>query len=173
MDKGIKRLIIITGIFAFGVLAGAIYSIKTNPEILYGYFKGLSGGEISINWGTKIITSAFMWAMMFFSAFFKFGLTTNALLVGARGFIDGFSICSILRILGFRGIGLCFFGIFTAPIIIVMAGFSVSYLKSERKMTGEYMIKSVIALLVLLVFSYISALLSGAITPPYVRGIIK
>ena len=173
MDKGIKRLIIITGIFGAGVIFGALYATKTSPEILFGYFKGLSGGEISINWGTKMITSAFMWAMLFFSAFFRFGITTNALLVGARGFIDGFSICSILRILGFRGIGLCFFGIFTAPIIILMSGFSVSYLKSERKMTGEYLIKSAISLFCLLIFSYLSATISGLITPSYVRGIIK
>ncbi|MDO4618584.1 MAG: hypothetical protein Q4B31_03565 [Clostridia bacterium] len=165
-------MIMITGIFAIGIALGALYATRSRPEVLYDYFADMPGGDISIKIGTVILGAVVVWAMLFFSAFFKFGVQSASLFVGLRGFLDGFAVLSILRILGFRGLGLCFFDVFTAPLLILMAFFAIGYLKNDIKSGGEYLIKSVIALALIIVFSYLSAIVSGAITPDLIKKLI-
>ncbi len=152
MNKGLKWLIATMAVFAIATAIGAFCSIKCSAGVLYDYFKGLSGGEISIRIGWAVQNALTVWSVLFFSAFFKFGIVTSSLTIAYRGFVDGYAVASILRILGFRGLGLCFLDILGIPILIFMATNVLFCLTDSEMCQKGYIIRSVL-LLVLLIFS--------------------
>lgn len=170
MSRGLKWLTAAAAVFAAGVAAGSFAAVKTAPESLYNYFAGLSGGGISIRTGTAVITALAVWSVLFFSAFFKFGTVTTALAVGARGFVDGYSVTSILRILGFRGLGLCFFDILGAPCVIAMAASVMCALLSEKSGGAPYLARSGLLLLIMIAAAAAASAISGAVTGAVLGG---
>lgn len=171
MSKMARWLAAATAVFAVSVAVGCFSAVKTDPELLYDYFAELSGGEISIMTGTAAISALIMWAVLFFSAFFKFGAVTVSLAVGTRGFIDGFAVTAILRILGFKAVGMCFSDIIGAPIALVMSAAVICALNSEEYNMAAYLAVSGICLLLFLASALISSALSGALVNAVIKGI--
>lgn len=158
-------------VFALGVAVGCFSAVKTDPELLYNYFAELSGGEISILTGTAAVSALVVWSVLFFSAFFKFGAVTVALTVGARGFTDGFAVTAILRILGFKAIGMCFSDVIGAPIVLAMAAVVMCSLNSEKYNMTAYLAVSGICLLLFLAAALLSSALSGVLINTVIKGI--
>ncbi len=171
MTRGIKWLAAALAVFAAGVTAGGFSAVGTAPELLYDYFAGLSGGEISILTGTAVVSALVMWSVLFFSAFFKFGAATVALAVGTRGFIDGYSVTAILRILGIKGIGLCFLDILGAPLVLVMSATVMCALTSEKNSMAAYLAVSGLCLILSAAVAALSSALSGAAVGAVIGGI--
>lgn len=128
MTKGKKWLILAAVFFAVCLAAGSFAAVKTAPQTLYSYFENLATGEISIRTGTAVCDALILWAVLFFSAFFRFGGVTCAAALGVKGFTDGYAVAAILRILGIRGMAMCFFDILGAPLAVVMAALAMCQL---------------------------------------------
>lgn len=171
MSRVIKWLIAAQAVFAAGVTIGGFSAVRTAPELLYDYFAGLSSGEISILTGTAVISALVMWSVLFFSAFFKFGGVTVAAVVAMRGFVDGFSVTAILRILGFGGIGMCFLDILGAPMIILMSAAVMCSLTSGKNSMTAYLAVSGLCLLLILGATLLSSALAGTLVKSVMEGI--
>lgn len=139
MTKAKKWLTAAAVFFAAGIAAGSLAAIKTSPDTLYGYFQGLAAGGISTRTGTAVCDALILWAVLFFSAFFRFGAVTAAAAVGAKGFTDGYAVAAIMRILGIKGIGLCFFDILGAPLALLMAALAMCRLTDEKSSAAPYL----------------------------------
>ncbi len=161
MNKGTKWLIAVLAVFALGITAGGFFAIKTKPDLLSDYFAGLSGGEISIRTVGAVLSALAVWTVLFFSAFFKFGAVTTALTVVARGFVDGYSITAILRILSFKGLPLCFFDILGVPLAVLMAANVMCVLTSEEKNGTAFVVRSMILLVSMLFAAAVSSFFAG------------
>ncbi len=170
MSKGIKWIIVVLAIFAVGVTVGAIFSVKTEPQLLYDYFKELSGGEIGIRTKGAVLSALAVWLVLFFSAFFKFGIATTALTMAFRGFVDGYSITAILRILSFRGLPLCAFDIPRVPIEVLMAVNVMLFLTRDEKEGAGYVIRSLILLFLMLLAAVLSALFAKLVLAKVLAG---
>ncbi len=160
MNRAIKWSVTILAIFAVGVTLGAIFSARTNPALLYDYFERLSGSEISIGAMEAVLSALVTWSILFFSAFFKFGSITTSLTVVVGGFVDGYSITSILRILGTRGLPMCFFDILNVPVMLLLAANTMHCLTTVDRAGKAFVIRSVILLAALLLAELLSAWLS-------------
>lgn len=171
MSKVIRWLAASLAIFAAGVAVGGFSAVRTEPELLYNYFQGLSGGEISIMTSEAALSALAMWLVLFFSAFFKFGGITVAVPVAMRGFVDGFSVTAILRILGFKGIGMCFLDILGAPVLLLMSATVMCYLSSEEKNTAPYLAVSGMCLVLIVGAALLSAAISGNVVESVMKGI--
>ena len=161
MNTGTKWLIAVLAVFAVGITAGAFAAVRTEPTLLYDYFAGLSGGEISIRTVGAALSALAMWSVLFFSAFFKFGAVTTALTVGARGFVDGYCISAVLRILSIKGLPLCFLDILGVPLLLLMAANVMCALTAEKPRTSVYLARSIILLAAALAAAALSAVLAG------------
>ena len=170
MEKGTKWLFISLGVFTFGIVAGCSLGVKTAPEPLYNYFKSLASGEISARTLAAVTSAGVWWLALFLSAFFRFGTVASSLTVAAKGFVDGFSVTAIFRILGFRGTGMCFFDCFGAPCTLLMAAMVMNFLCDSDESTSRFLIKSIILLVISLVAAALTSLVSGVITRAILTG---
>lgn len=163
MNRGYRWLAAAGVIFVLGVAAGGFAAARTAPETLYEYFAGFSGGEINIRTGTAVLDALVLWAVLFFSAFFRFGAVSSALAVGAKGFTDGYAVTAILRILGIKGIGLCFFDIFGAPLTLLMAAYTLCALTDSAQAGAKYLARSGLLLALMVIFAAAGTAAAGAI----------
>ncbi len=165
MNKGTKWLIAALAVFAVGITAGGFFAIKAEPTLLSSYFAELSGGEISIRTFEAALSALAVWTVLFFSAFFKFGAVTTALTIVYRGFVDGYSVTAILRILGIKGLPLCFFDILGVPLALLMAANVMCVLTDNEKSGGAYVVRSIILLAASLLAAVLSSFPAGWIMP--------
>lgn len=163
MSRGYKWMIIAGTVFAAGLCAGAFAAVKTPPETLYDYFSELGGGDIKISTAPAVLNALLVWAVLFFSAFFRFGAVTTALAVGVRGFTDGYAVTSILRIMGAHGLWLCFFDILGAPVIILMAASVMCALTCPGESGARYLARSGLFLLLLVLETALCSVAAGAV----------
>lgn len=171
MSRVIRWLAAGLAVFATGVTVGGFSAVRTGSELLYDYFSGFSGGEISILTGTAVISALLMWSVLFFSAFFKFGGVTVAATIAMRGFVDGFSVTAILRILGIKGIGMCFLDVLGAPVVLLMSAAVMCALTSQKNSMAAYLAVSGMCLLLILGAAMLSAAMSGALVGTAIKGI--
>lgn len=170
MEKGTKWLLVSLAVFTLGIIIGCSVGVNTAPELLYNYFKELSGGEISPLTAAAVTSAAVWWLSLFLSAFFRFGTVSASLTVGAKGFVDGFSVTAIFRILGFRGIGMCFFDCLGAPCTVLMAAMVMWFLSERESSTARFLLKSVIMLIISLAAAALASLISGAVCKALLEG---
>ncbi len=163
MEKGTKWCLISLAVFALGIIIGCTVGVNAEPELLYNYFKGLSEGEIKPLTAAALTGATVWWLSLFLSAFFRFGTLTSSLIVGAKGFVDGFSVTAIFMILGFKGIGMCFFDCLGAPCTVLMAAMVMWFLSERENSTARFLLKSVILLIISLAAAAIASLISGAV----------
>lgn len=163
MTRGKKWIMAAAVLFALGVAAGSLAAVKTQPETLYEYFRALAGGEISSHTGTAVCDTLILWAVLFFSAFFRFGAVSCASAVAVKGFTDGYAVAAIFRILGVRGLGMCFFDILGAPLAIVMAAMAMCRLTSEERKNNVYLAAAGLLLVLMCASAAASSLAAIAI----------
>lgn len=161
MEKGIKWLFAALAVFAIGIIVGCSVGIKISPKLLYDYFSELSKGEIKPFTASALINASVWWAVLFLSAFFRFGTVTASLTAAARGFVDGFSVTAILRIFGIKGILMSFLGSFGAMCTVLMAGIVMRFLDGKGNNIGGFVLRSTILLAIALVTAILASLLSS------------
>ncbi|MBS7298528.1 MAG: hypothetical protein KIG65_05545 [Eubacteriales bacterium] len=171
MSRITKWLIAALVVFAAGVTVGSFSAVSTEPKLLYDYFAGLAGGEIRILTSSAVISALTVWTVLFFSAFFKFGAITTAIAVGMRGFTDGYSVTAILRILGTKGVGMCFLDILGVPLVLIMAATVMCVLSAEKKNLTSYLAVSGLCLLLLLGASLLTSAVSSSLAGFCLKGI--
>lgn len=147
-------------LYAAGVTAGGFAACKTLAATIYEYFSGLSGGALSPMTGTAALNAVIVWAVLFFSAFFRFGTITAMLTVLTKGFINGYAITAILRIYGFHGLTLAFRDVFYLPLFIYMAASSV-YELSDTGAGTRFTTRSILILILMVIASVSGAVLSS------------
>lgn len=165
-----KWIAVAAAVFAAGIAAGSLAAVKTVPETLYGYFSSLAGGEITARTGAAVVDALILWAVLFFSAFFRLGMFTAAVGVGAKGFCDGYAIAAIMRILGVHGLGLCFFDILNAPAAILLAALSMGVLLDGRQSRSGYIVSGVMLLILSLLFASAGSMAAASITAKILAG---
>lgn len=170
MEKGTKWLLLSLGVFTAGVIIGCVAGVNTEPALLYNYFRELSEGEISPLVIPAVTSAALWWLVLLLSAFFRFGTVTASLTAGAKGFIDGFSVTAILRILGFRGIGMCFFDCLGAPCVLLMAALVMWFLSERESSVARFLAKSIIMLIISLAAAALASVISGAVCSALLEG---
>lgn len=162
MNCGYKWIAVTGAVFAVGIAAGGFAAVRISPEILYEYFSGFSGSKINAHIGSAVLNSLLLWAVLFFSAFFRFGAVSTVLAVGAKGFTDGYAVTAILRILGIKGIALCFFDIFGAPLTLLMAAYTMYALDDTARAGAKYLAVSCLALAAMTAFAALGAVAAEA-----------
>lgn len=170
MEKGTRWLFISLAVFIFGIVAGCSLGVNTAPELLYNYFSSLAAGEISPRTAAALTGAAVWWLALFLSAFFRFGIVTASLTVGTKGFIDGFAVTAILRILGFRGIGMCFIDCLGAPCTVIMAAMVMWFLNGGESSVARFLLKCIIILLISLAAAALASVISGAVCKALLAG---
>ncbi len=134
----VKRIYITaaTLLFAAGISVGGFCLVRTPPEILYEYFSGHRGGLLGPMAGTAALNAVFVWAVLFFSAFFKFGKLTAMLTVFIKGFTNGYAITAALEIFGKYGLCISLQDLFYVPLIIYLASSVCDELSDTAAKTG-------------------------------------
>lgn len=141
-----KCLLFALAVFALGVAAGAAAAAGTDPAAFSEYFGALEQNAAAVGAGVAAANAAVVWAVLFFSAFFKFGAVTASLAGCMRGFVDGYAVTAILRTLGMRGIGMCFADCIGAPLAVLMCALCIEKLASGEMCGRLYLAKSVLLL---------------------------
>ena len=147
-------------LYAAGVTAGGFAACKTLAATIYEYFSGLSGGALSPMTGTAALNAVIVWAVLFFSAFFRFGTVTSMVTVLTKGFINGFAVTAIFRIYGICGLALAFRDTLCLPLFIYMAAMSV-YELSEARGGTHFVARSILIMLFMVITSVLGCVLSS------------
>lgn len=161
-----KCLLFALAVFALGVAAGAAAAAGTDPAAFSEYFGALKANAAAVGVGAAAANALAVWAVLFFSAFFKFGAVTASLAGCTRGFVDGYAVTAILRTLGARGVGMCFLDCIGAPMAVLMCALCIEKLAAGEMGGRRYAAKSVLLLAGLL----FSAALGGGAAAFLCRG---
>lgn len=125
-----------TILFASGISVGGFCLVRTSPEILYEYFTGHRGGLLGPMAGTAALNAVFVWTVLFFSAFFRFGKLTAMLTVFIKGFTNGYAITAAFKIYAKYGLFISLQDIFYVPLIIYLASIACNELSDTTPKTG-------------------------------------
>lgn len=181
--KSIKKYIwIMLLVFTLGIFIGSVYAsgIKgTDADEMYEYLCGFfennkrSGGEIFL---TSFLDNLKLFLLIFVSGFFKIG---TPFIMGAgcvEGFISGFTVASLVKIMGTKGMLLNLSSIFSVLIFVISLLFFGAYSmefglrggKSEKNIKKKYIIISSIFLTTFC----IASLFDGYITTIFMKFIV-
>lgn len=149
MKRKQMYIILAVAVFAAGVVIGGFCSISTKPDVIYEYFAGHRGGSLGMMTGTAAHNAVFVWAVLFFSAFFRFGIPVSMLAVFAKGFTNGFAITAILRFYGMYGLFMSLQDILYVPLVVYFAAAVCAESPSEGEKKGFVLFSLLILLLML------------------------
>lgn len=183
-NKGIRFFLIIGAvIFTVGVFWGSFYAsgLKGDAfleisDYLNAFFKrdNISKTEVFKN---SLFINLKVFALIFLAGFYKITTPVTISVVGGEGFISGFTMASILKVFGARGLLFGISGIISALIfmvnLVVFGAWSLKFAvdsgKKDRFLKKKYMIVSIISITTFCV----SALIDGYITTTFMGFLVN
>ncbi len=173
----------------FGVLATGVLDPVQRDNLMSYLDQGLHG-EIFIPNGIytrqTIVANIKTVFFLFFMGISVIGVPLALLLIFTRGFIIGFSISFLLRVMGFKGLVLILTGILPHNLLIIPALFlmvvaiidfaaALTKIRFTKKQVavGEELIKCATLTLVVLLVMMFAGFIQGYITPLFTAWLTK